>query len=70
MTQAGELIGGMRPAAMVEVTGGAFEMGSSQFYPEERPVHWEATVGPFSIERVHGGDERVSTVSSSPRAAT
>ena len=50
MTQAGELIGGTRPAAMVEVTGGAFEMGSSQFYPEEAPVR-RVEVKPFMIDR-------------------
>lgn len=50
MTQAGELIGGMRSAAMVEVAGGAFAMGSSQFYPEEAPVR-RVEVKAFMIDR-------------------
>jgi formylglycine-generating enzyme len=50
LTPAGELIRGVRPAAMVEVAGGAFEMGSSRFYPEEAPVR-SAEVKAFMIDR-------------------
>lgn len=35
---------------LVELPGGAYRMGSTQFYPEEVPVH-TVTVGPFAIER-------------------
>jgi formylglycine-generating enzyme len=35
---------------LVELPGGSFRMGSTQFYPEEAPVH-TATVGPFAVER-------------------
>ncbi|MFZ2509735.1 MAG: formylglycine-generating enzyme family protein [Gordonia sp. (in: high G+C Gram-positive bacteria)] len=35
---------------LVELPGGAFLMGSEDFYPDERPVH-ERTVGPFAIDR-------------------
>jgi formylglycine-generating enzyme required for sulfatase activity len=35
---------------MVELPGGAFLMGSEDFYPEERPVR-EVSVGPFEIDR-------------------
>ena len=35
---------------LVEISGGAFRMGSTSFYPEEAPIH-TATVGPFAIER-------------------
>jgi sulfatase modifying factor 1 len=35
---------------MVALPGGAFAMGSEDFYAEEGPVH-EATVGPFAIDR-------------------
>lgn len=35
---------------LVELPGGAYRMGSTQFYPEEVPVHTVA-VAPFSIER-------------------
>jgi formylglycine-generating enzyme required for sulfatase activity len=35
---------------LVELPGGSFRMGSTQFYPEEAPVH-TATVGAFAIER-------------------
>ncbi|MCH9768986.1 MAG: formylglycine-generating enzyme family protein, partial [Actinomycetia bacterium] len=31
---------------LVELEGGAFRMGSTQFYPEETPVH-TVTVAPF-----------------------
>jgi sulfatase modifying factor 1 len=35
---------------LVELPGGSFRMGSTQFYPEEAPVH-TATVAAFAIER-------------------
>jgi sulfatase modifying factor 1 len=35
---------------LVELPGGAYRMGSTQFYPEEAPVH-TATVGPYAVER-------------------
>ena len=35
---------------LVELPGGSFRMGSTQFYPEEAPVH-TATVGAFAVER-------------------
>ncbi|MCV7416328.1 formylglycine-generating enzyme family protein [Mycolicibacterium litorale] len=35
---------------LAELPGGAFRMGSTQFYPEEVPVH-TVTVAPFAIER-------------------
>ncbi|GJF15551.1 hypothetical protein NGTWS1803_00520 [Mycolicibacterium cyprinidarum] len=35
---------------LVEVAGGSFRMGSTQFYPEEAPVH-TVTVTPFAVER-------------------
>ncbi|AMO60145.1 sulfatase-modifying factor 1 [Mycolicibacterium phlei] len=35
---------------LVELPGGSFRMGSTQFYPEEAPVH-TVTVAPFAIER-------------------
>jgi formylglycine-generating enzyme required for sulfatase activity len=35
---------------VVELPGGSFRMGSTQFYPEEAPVH-TATVAAFAIER-------------------
>jgi formylglycine-generating enzyme required for sulfatase activity len=35
---------------LVELPGGSFRMGSTQFYPEEAPVH-TATVGSFAVER-------------------
>jgi sulfatase modifying factor 1 len=35
---------------LVQLPGGAFTMGSTDFYPEESPVH-EVTVAPFCIER-------------------
>jgi formylglycine-generating enzyme required for sulfatase activity len=35
---------------LVELPGGSFLMGSTDFYPEEAPVH-PVTVEPFSIER-------------------
>ena len=35
---------------LVELSGGAFRMGSTSFYPEEAPIH-TATVGAFAIER-------------------
>ncbi|MBX7432102.1 formylglycine-generating enzyme family protein [Mycobacterium sp. Y57] len=35
---------------LVEVDGGSFRMGSTQFYPEEAPVH-TVVVAPFAIER-------------------
>jgi formylglycine-generating enzyme required for sulfatase activity len=34
----------------VELPGGSFRMGSTQFYPEEAPVH-TATVGAYAVER-------------------
>jgi len=34
---------------LVELTGGVFQMGSQDFYPDEGPVH-EEHVGPFAIE--------------------
>lgn len=34
---------------LVELPGGAYRMGSTQFYPEEVPVH-TVTVDPFAIE--------------------
>jgi formylglycine-generating enzyme len=34
----------------VELPGGSFRMGSTQFYPEEAPVH-SATVGAMAVER-------------------
>src|SRR3954449_10106718 len=36
--------------AFVELPGGSFRMGSTQFYPEEAPVH-SATVAAFAVER-------------------
>lgn len=35
---------------LVVLDGGSFRMGSTQFYPEEAPVH-TVTVAPFAIER-------------------
>jgi formylglycine-generating enzyme len=35
---------------LVELPGGSFPMGSTQFYPEEAPVH-TATVGALAVER-------------------
>lgn len=35
---------------LVELDGGSFRMGSTQFYPEEAPVHTVA-VAPFAVER-------------------
>lgn len=35
---------------LVELSGGSFRMGSTQFYPEEAPAH-TVTVDPFAIER-------------------
>ena len=35
---------------LVELDGGAFRMGSTQFYPEEAPVH-TVTIAPFAVER-------------------
>ena len=35
---------------LVELPGGSFRMGSTQFYPEEAPVH-TATVGAYAVER-------------------
>ncbi len=35
---------------LVELPGGSFRMGSTQFYPEEAPAH-TATVGAFAVER-------------------
>jgi formylglycine-generating enzyme len=35
---------------LVELRGGSFRMGSTQFYPEEAPVH-TVTVGAFAVER-------------------
>ncbi|MGE2732654.1 formylglycine-generating enzyme family protein [Mycolicibacterium vaccae] len=35
---------------LVDLPGGSFRMGSTDFYPEEAPVH-TATVPPFAIER-------------------
>ncbi|TFV58270.1 formylglycine-generating enzyme family protein [Mycobacterium sp. PS03-16] len=35
---------------LVALPGGSFRMGSTQFYPEEVPVH-TVTVAPFAIER-------------------
>jgi formylglycine-generating enzyme len=35
---------------LVELDGGSFRMGSTQFYPEEAPVH-TVDVGPFAVER-------------------
>jgi formylglycine-generating enzyme len=35
---------------LVELPGGPFRMGSTQFYPEEAPVH-TATVGEYAVER-------------------
>ncbi len=35
---------------LVDLPGGAFQMGSTAFYPDEAPVH-TATVAPFAIER-------------------
>ncbi len=35
---------------LVELPGGSFRMGSTQFYPEEVPVH-TATVGALAVER-------------------
>jgi sulfatase modifying factor 1 len=35
---------------LVELPAGSFRMGSTQFYPEEAPVH-TATVGAFAVER-------------------
>jgi len=35
---------------LVALPGGSFRMGSTQFYPEEAPVH-SATVGAYAVER-------------------
>ena len=35
---------------LVELDAGSFRMGSTQFYPEEAPVH-SVTVAPFAVER-------------------
>jgi len=35
---------------LIELPGGAFSMGSANFYPDEMPVH-TVTVGPFALER-------------------
>jgi formylglycine-generating enzyme required for sulfatase activity len=35
---------------LVALPGGSYRMGSTQFYPEEAPVH-TATVGAFAVER-------------------
>jgi formylglycine-generating enzyme required for sulfatase activity len=35
---------------LVALDGGSFRMGSTQFYPEEAPVH-AVTVAPFAVER-------------------
>jgi formylglycine-generating enzyme len=35
---------------LVELPGGSFRMGSTQFYPEEAPIH-TATVAAFAVER-------------------
>jgi formylglycine-generating enzyme required for sulfatase activity len=35
---------------LVELPGGSFRMGSTQFYPEEAPVH-TATVSAYAVER-------------------
>ncbi|GAA1956155.1 formylglycine-generating enzyme family protein [Microbacterium deminutum] len=35
---------------MVRIAGGTFQMGSDEFYPDERPVH-ERSVGAFEIDR-------------------
>ena len=42
------MVGGLKD--MVWIPGGAFLMGSDEFYEEERPVR-EATVGPFWIDQ-------------------
>lgn len=36
-------------SAMISIPGGTFRMGSTEFYPEEGPVH-ERTVAPFEID--------------------
>lgn len=38
------------PEGMVTLPGGAFPMGSDDFYPEERPAHWRR-VDPFESDR-------------------
>ena len=38
------------PPDMLWIPGGAFRMGSADFYPEERPVH-EVTVDGFWMDR-------------------
>lgn len=49
MTDAGsQAVAGMED--MVLLPGGAFPMGSDDFYPDERPAH-EASVDPFWIDR-------------------
>src|SRR5690348_2952960 len=35
---------------LIDLPGGSFRMGSTDFYPEEAPVH-SASVAPFAIER-------------------
>ena len=40
---------GAAPKGMVWVPGGAFLMGSNEFYPEERPVH-TARIGGFWMD--------------------
>jgi formylglycine-generating enzyme required for sulfatase activity len=35
---------------LIDLPGGAFQMGSTSFYSEEAPIH-PVTVGPFAIER-------------------
>ena len=35
---------------MVEIPGGRFRMGSTDYYPEEGPVR-EARIGSFAIQR-------------------
>lgn len=42
---------------MVLLPGGAFRMGSDEFYPDERPVH-ERTVAAFWIDRYEVTNER------------
>lgn len=40
---------GVAVQGMVSLAGGTFQIGSGQFYPEERPVR-SATVAPFAID--------------------
>ena len=46
----GDIEAAVQLTELVDLPGGAFEMGSTAFYPDEAPVH-TVTVAPFAIER-------------------